>query len=183
MFSEETGRDLLDEIKHKEFKRFNSDEVAALKHEIEETKTKIDALKRIAEEGEVTMELSINFALLKAYKERNERILRAYRLFRFQKIEEHHFNKDLSLDLMIPDELVFLDEFKEISARYLDSFRHLSLNDRAPPLDFFVQILTLEDCGAVLCGDDFVELKKDRIYFLKKSDVIHLLKKNLVKIV
>lgn len=183
MLSEETGKDLLDEIKHKEFKRYNSNGVMILTREIEETKIKIDALKRIAEEREVTLELSMNFALLKSYKERNERILRAYRLFRFQTIQEHYFNKDLSQDLMIPDELAFLDDFREISTKYLENYGYLSLNDRAPPLDFFVQILTLEDCGAVLCGDDFIELKKDRIYFLKRSDIIHLLKKNFVKII
>lgn len=173
MLSEETGKDLLDEIKHREFRRFNSNGVTALTREIDETRRKIDTLKRVAEEGEVTLELSINFALLKAYKERNERILRAYRFFRFQSIQEYHFSKDIPQELMIPDELAFLDEFKEITTRYLDNYRHLTLSDRSPPLDFFVQILTLEDCGAVLCGDDFIELKKDRIYFLKRSDITH----------
>lgn len=183
MLSEATGKDLLDEIKHDEFKRFNTTEVQRVQQEITLVQAKIEDIKRIAELEEITDELSMNFALLKSYKDRLERILRAYKFFRLLKIQENHFQQRSIVESICSYEQEFLDEFIVLSDSYLKDFTHLSLNDRHPPLNFFVQILALEDCGAIMCGDDFIDLKKDRIYFLKKSDVIHLLKRKLVKII
>ena len=51
----------------------------------------------------------------------------------------------------------------------------------APPLDLYVQILTFEDCGMIWNGNNFIELQKDKIYFLKKSLISHLIVRGLVK--
>lgn len=183
MLSENTGSDLLDEMKCKELKRFNSSGVNAVEKEIEHVQTKIDEIKVMAESQVITEEISLNFALLKAYKERLERILRAYKMFRLLKVQENYFLKDPISDLLCSYEQEFVKEFSDASDDYLKRFKHLSLGDRNPPLDFYVQIASLQDCGTVMCGDDFIDLKKNRIYFLKKSDIVHLLKKKLVKII
>ncbi|KAM0681525.1 hypothetical protein GINT2_000038 [Glugoides intestinalis] len=183
MLSEATGKDLLDEIKHDDFKRFNTSEVQRVEQELAQIHAKIEDIKRIAELEEITDELSVNFALLKSYKDRLERILRAYRFFRLIKIQDNHFQQKSMASSICSYEQEFLEGFVTISDTYLKEFHHLLLSDRHPPLNFFVQILALEDCGAIMCGDDFIDLKKDRIYFLKKSDVTHLLKRKLVKII
>ncbi|ELA42747.1 uncharacterized protein VICG_00062 [Vittaforma corneae ATCC 50505] len=183
MLSEGTCKDLLDEIKHNQFKKFNTAEVASLEREMAIVQSKIDDIKLRAEVNEITESLSINFALLKAYKDRLERIHKTYKLFRLKRIQDSYFSKENVVEFLAPHELEFYKNFSDAVGEYLADFKHLALTDRHPPLDFFVQILALEDCGVVLCGDEFVELKKDRIYFLKKSDIAHLLTKKLVKVI
>lgn len=183
MLSEGTCKDLLDEMKHNQFKKFNTAEVASLEHEVAAVQSKIDDIKHQAEITEVTESLSVNFALLKAYKDRLERVHRAYKSFRLKRIRDGYFSKESLAEFLAPHEVEFYKKFSDAVGECLADFKHLALNNRHPPLDFFVQILALEDCGAVLSGDEFIELKKDRIYFLKKSDIAHLLVKKLVKII
>lgn len=183
MLTEDTCTELIDEMKYNQFKKFNTVKISALERESTIIQTKIDALKHEAEVNEVTESLSVNFALLKAYSERLERISRAYKFHRFLQITESYFSKENLTGLMTPQELEFQNEFESVAEEYLSRFKHLVLNDRHPPLSLFVQILALEDCGTVMCGDEFIELKKDRIYFLRKSDVSHLLAKKFVKII
>lgn len=184
MFFEDTGSALIDEIKEKELKKYNSKHIFALKSEIKSVDNKIEEIKHLASTmDDVTEELSVNFALLKAYKDRLLRISAAYHYYRFIKIQDSYFYKENTKQNLSLDEIELLNEFSNLADGYLKSYKHLNLSDRNPPLDFYVQILTLEDCGAVMSGNDFVDLKKDRIYFLKKSDISHLLKKSMVKII
>lgn len=183
MLSEGTCKELLDEMKYNQFKKFNTADMNALEREMNFVQGKIDALKHEAETNDVTEALSVNFALLKAYSDRLERIAKAYRFYRFQRIGDSYFSKENLRGLLAAGELEFHREFSAMADEYLSDYRHLNLNDRHPPLCLFVQILALEDCGTVMCGDEFIELKKERIYFLRKSDVSHLLTKNLVKII
>ncbi len=183
MLSERTCKDLLDEIKHNQFKRFNNAEMLNLEREMNIVQDKMDDIKAQLYKPDFPRDLTINFALLKAYKDRLERISKAYRFFRFKRIQDSYFSKENIVELCSPVETEMLSTFKNAVDEYLHDFKHLSLNDRHAPLGLFVQILALDDCGIVLTGNDFVELKKDRIYFLKKSDVAHLILKKLVKII
>lgn len=183
MFSEKSCKNLLDEIKHNQFKKFNSTEISNLEKEMANIQVKIDDIKHKAELDGVTESLSINFALLKAYNDRLERIIKAYKFYRFKKIQNSYFSKENINSFFSVQENELFSSFSSAVDSYLSKYKYLRLNDRQPPLSLFVQILALEDCGAVLCGDDFIELKKDRIYFLKKSDISHLISKNMVKII
>jgi len=183
MLSEDTGKDLLDEMKLRELKHYNSQQVNKLNREIAAVDQKMEGLKQKAEDSGVTEELSINYAMLKAYKDRLVRILKSYHLNRFFKIEDNYFAKNDIKKLLNVSELNFHGEFTKISDEYFAGYKHLLLNDRSPPLNFYVQILTLVDCGIILSGNEFVDLKKDRIYFLKKADVTHLIQKNFAKII
>lgn len=184
MFHENTGSVLLDQMKQKQLVKYNSKDVNELQNEFKIVTEKLEEIKIAASTlDDVTEELSVNFALLKAYKDRLSRIETAYHYDRFLKIQNGFFKKENMKENLSLDEIELLKNFSEITNEYLEPFKHLNLNDRHPPLDFYIQILTLEDCGAVMCENDFLDLKKDRIYFLKKSDVAHLLKKNMVKII
>lgn len=184
MLRESTGTFLLDEMKQKEITRYNSKDVFEIKNELKNVNDKIEEIKQIASTmDDITEELSVNFALLKAYKDRLLRVSTAYHFHRFIKIQESFFKKENIKENLSLDEVELLKSFSEITNAYLQPFKHLNLGDRHPPLDFYIQIMTLEDCGAVLCENEFVDLKKDRIYFLKKSDVAHLLKKNMAKVI
>lgn len=185
MFSENTGKDLLDEMKLKEIKLYNVQDINKIKSEILEIDVKIESLKNIValNDNEVTKELSANYSMLKSYKDRLIRIEKSYHFFRFLKIQKNYFlKKDIKKFLNL-NETEFEKEFSLLCNDYFEKYKHLSLADRTPPLDFYVQILTLEDCGLIISGDEFIELKKNKIYFLKKSDIIHLLDKNKIKII
>lgn len=182
MLLEDTGKELLDEIVHKTLGPYNTDQVNNLKKELDFVDKKLEALKQEAESSGITKELSINFALLKAYKDRNVRILKTYVFNRFLKIMTNYFEKNDIKGLLSASESNFESEYLNICEEYLSSSKHLDLMDRDPPLNFFVQIMTLEDCGMILNGDDFIELKKGRLYFLRKADVAHLISARLVKL-
>lgn len=161
---------------------FNTAQVSQIGAEIEYLDTKIEALKREAENTDVGEELSINFAMLKAYKERNMRILRAYLFHRMSKIQENYFDKNDIKGLLSANEINFECEYNRILEEYISDYRHLDLKNREPPLSLYVQVIPLEDCGLVMSGDDFIDLKKGRLYFLRKADIAHLVKQRLVKL-
>lgn len=183
MLSEDTGRELLDQMKQGDLRQYNTHQVGRANMEIQHVECKMDNLKHHAETSGITEELSVNFAMLKAYTERLTRISRAYHLDRLLKIEDNYFVKDDIRKFLCISEMEFDKDFNRCADDYLQEFKHLSLNDRSPPLSFYVQIQTLEDCGTVLCDDEFIDLKRDRIYFLKKADVAHLLKRKMARII
>lgn len=182
MVSENTGKKLLDEILGNKIKLYNGTHVNNLRSEMEELDHKMRLLKEDAEKHGIREELSINFSLLKSFKDRNERILKTYLFQRLLKITENFFLKENIFDMLSANELVFNQEFTDITETYLDKYRHLDLVDREPPLDFYVQIITLADCGTILNGDEFIDLKKNRLYYVKKSDIAHIINAKLVNI-
>lgn len=183
MFSEDTGRIILDEIKQKSLKHYNIDQMNKIGAEIKEVATRMSSLKSRAEVSGVTEELSVNFAVLKAYMERLQRITRAYHYYRFKHIEASLFKKEKIKNFLTTTEIDYEGEFSAMANECLEDYQGLALSYRSPPLDFYVQILTLEECGIVLCDEDFLDLKKGRIYFLKKSDVSHLVDRGAAKII
>ncbi|KAI5170500.1 GINS complex subunit 1 [Pancytospora epiphaga] len=182
MLSEDVGRELLEEMRQKQIQQYNSQRVGHLEAEIEHVNSKLEFLKRKAASSEVSESLSVNFAILKAYKDRNMRILRAYRFYRMGKIQENYFAKKDIKRLLCTDEQGFENIYNEIIDEYLDDYRHLDFRSREPPLDYYVQIVTLENCGLIMSGNSFIDLKKGRLYFLKMKDIAHLIDNKLVMI-
>jgi len=183
MLSEDLGRELLEEMKQKSLRPFNMRQVGRLEAEIEYVDAKLEALKREAAHSEVSESLSVNFAALKAYRDRDVRILRAYKFFRMRKIQDNYFDKHDIKRLLSTDEQCFENAYGDVLDGYLEDYRHLDFRSRDPPLNFYVQIMTLENCGLIMSGSDFIDLKKGRLYFLKMRDIAHLIDKKLVKIV
>lgn len=182
MLSEDVGKDIIDEIQDGRFVPYNITETEKLLNEIEFIDSKIEALKEEAQRSYINEMLSMNFAVLKSYKDRNLRLLRAYNYNRIKMIQMNYFIKNDIKSYLSASEADYESKYINILEEYLEDYKHLDLQNREPPLDLYVQILTLEDCGMVMSGDEFIELKKGRLYFLKKSEIAHLINKNLVKI-
>jgi GINS complex subunit 1 len=183
MFTESVGTELIDEMRQSDLKQYNSKGILQLKNELKMVDLRMEELKKIAETSEITEEISVNFALLKAYKDRLTRISKGYHYSRFVRIQNSYFLKDNIKNKISLDEVEMLNDFSKISNEYLRAYTHLNLNDRQPPLNHYVTIITLADCGIVLIGDHFVTLKKDTIYFLKKTDIAHLLSARMVEVI
>ena len=95
MSHENIGSALLDEMKQKHLTRYNSKDICDLKNELEFLEDKIESIKTFASSiDDITVELSVNFAMLKAYKDRLLRISIAYHFDRFCKIQDSFFKKE-----------------------------------------------------------------------------------------
>ncbi|ORD92913.1 hypothetical protein A0H76_2924 [Hepatospora eriocheir] len=127
-------------------------------------------------------EILINFALLKEYKERNDMIVNAYKFNRLLKIEDR-IHTNIDYNCLSNDEISFLKDYKFIMKEYFKKYKFLDIKNRNVSINLYVQILVLEDCGVVYTDNDFIDLKKDHIYYLKKNDINHLLKNDLIKII
>lgn len=181
MFSLNYAAEIFAEIKNSELVKYNDAAITSLNEEILYLDEEVSKLNtRVVNSNEIPDYISVNYALILKFKERNERLLQIYAFNRNMKIQDKILNKqNIDEALLSLDEIKFVEEFTSlIENSYL---RNLELTNRNPPLDFYVQIVAKEDCGAVLTGDEFVEIKKDCIYFIRKNDIAHLLEKNMVE--
>ena len=183
MLQRGTGRSLLDEMRVGLFGQYDEVELAKLDREIEYTAGIMEDMKRKASSGNINEEISINYFIIKAHHERCVRIKSAYIWNRLMRIEQNYYKKEKIRHMMNRDEMEFEKEFMEITEEYLEAYKQLDLNHRDIPLNFYVQIYTLVDCGIVMCGDELINLQKDRIYFMRRSEVAHLIDKKMAKIV
>ncbi|KAL6122858.1 hypothetical protein NUSPORA_00119 [Nucleospora cyclopteri] len=185
MFSVNFVDEILREIKHGTILKYNTVAISSLNEENEYIDSLINGLNEEASTmGDIANEISINFAILHKYKERNKRILKTYNLDRLLKINENISNHSfLDESLLSLDEVDYARCLKEIDEEYFADYDYLNVSDTKVPLDFFVQILALEDCGIIMSGDEFVDVKKDHIYFLKKTDITHLIEKKFVQVI
>lgn len=174
IFDETSGIILLEEISSKTLKKYNYEIVNKIETQIKEVQ---GLIKDIIEEIKMnkTEELMLNFAFLKFYRERCTRILKAYSFNRILLI-------DKISDLLSKEEIEIYQTISEAENSYLANFE-LNYSVKEPPIDLFIHVLCLEDCGIVFDNDECIELKKSRIYYIRKKSVEHLLKNNSLKII
>lgn len=174
VFDEVSGKILLEEISNKTLKKFNYKNVNKVKSQIDRAQFLIrDIIEKIKKNK--TDDLMLNFAFLKFYRERCTRILKAYFFNRLLMI-------DTISDLLSNDEVEIYETIKDAENRYYKIF-NFDFNKREPPIDLFIHILCLEECGVVYDKDECIELRKNRIYYIRKKSVEHLLKENSIKII
>lgn len=178
----EAGLSLLEDAKADSLRAHAQAEIKTLESENARLEARMEEIKeRVADE--ISEELSVNYIMLKYFRERNKRILRCYSFHRVQLLFDAFFSKMHVGHLLSCDEEDLARRYHAVLRDYLDSFPMLDFSAREPPIQFFVQIVTLEDCGLVMDGESLVELRKNRIYFIKRSAVMHLINEGLVQIV
>lgn len=154
--------------------------VKVIEHENEIVNSRMRYIREKIGEEDVTEEVSLNYMILKNFLNRNIRILRYYRFSKMIGLQDRLFKK---VEAHTPQEnQIYLRLKKALEARYAE-FSFLDVYENEPPLDLYVQVITLEDCGVVMDGDEFIELKKNRLYFLRKKSVEHLINMKMVEIV
>lgn len=177
----ECGSKLLRIIQTAQFSRSDEELVAEMARENKMIQEKMEWIRENTSEDDVNEEISLNYMLLKNFLNRNMRILRNYKFWRIQTVQSSVFQgKELS------EGLRHLQLGKDIrnamEQRYME-FPFLDFVEGRPPLDLYVQILTLDDCGVVMDGDEFLELKKNRVYFLRRRAVDHLIAMKLAVVI
>lgn len=184
MFSIYHSHELFLEIKDSKLNKYNVFLINNLLKEISYLDNEISKLNdQVKDVDEITNEISINYALLQKYKDRDERLYHIYHFNRIIKIQQIILDKKhMDNDLLTIDEIKFVEKFKELYDEYCIDLECIDFNNTDLPLDFYVQIIALDDCGTILSGDEFIDIIKNRIYFIKKNDIYHLIEKKLVKI-
>lgn len=178
----EAGLCLLEDIRTKSLKPYRYAEVKTLRSENEYLDEGMEGIRQEALNG-LSEELSVRYVMLKHFKERNERILRNYSFHRSRVFLDAFFLKENISHLLSQEEEEYLEKHSKILAEYMEPFGVLDFSATKPPIEFFVQIVTLENCGVVMDEGDLVELKKDRIYFVRKATIIHLINSGLISII
>lgn len=172
MYISEAGTMLLNDMRSKIKKQYNKEFFEKLIQETELLKSEMQKIKDKAQTEEITTETSLNYMLLKKHEERNERIRKTYLYHRYtNKYTDTQNEKD------------YQQEYEQLYKQYLSTMPFLSFDISEPPIEMFVTILTLRDCGVVMVGDDIIEMKGNMIYHVKKSCVKHLIDSNYAKII
>ncbi|EPR79701.1 hypothetical protein SLOPH_1803 [Spraguea lophii 42_110] len=162
------------------FKKYNKN-IKHLKTEIEHIEKKLEEFDHSIDQENITQEISIKYLLLKNKLERNKRIYKAYHFHRIKKIQEFYLNNIELENLLTETEEHYFKEYKYALKEYTSNF-DIDFYTQEPPLEYFIQIYTNDDCGIIIDGDDMIELKKDKIFYVKRKSIIHLLNTDMIKI-
>ena len=175
MFSHNFAEEMFTEIKCRNLTKYNTSVVNALVDEINYLTAHTEELNEKAiSKNEITKEIESNFVLLQSYKERNERLHKIYHFDRLLKIEEKILsNENINKEMLSIDENEFVKEFKDALSDLFNPI--LDFNNQSLPISFYVHVVALKDCGVILTGEEFVDIKKNRIYFIKRNDINHLI--------
>lgn len=173
MHIDDPGYELIQDIRTTAKKPFNSQAFNKLSKETLSFQHKMQAIKTIAENEEITTEMSINFMLLKKYEERNERIRKTYIRHRF-------LNREMCCNFT-EKECSFYKEYDSMYEEYTSEFGFY--NECSVPLKLFVRVMAVKECGVVKISDQILELEIDKVYFLRRKYVEHLISNGCLKIV
>ena len=180
------GKSLIQDCRIKDLKEFNNTDFCELNNLIKELEDELVLLKNILEnENTEDEERGINYVLMRDQLQRSIRIKRTYLFDRQSKIIDNILNGyDISDNLLSEDEKKFISDFKSNLSEYYEDYESLDINFyiEEPVLDLYIEVYCKEDCGYVMDGEEFIELKKNMIYYLKKSSVRHLISQNLIKV-
>lgn len=86
-------------------------------------------------------------------------------------------------EFMSPNERLFHDEYRKMIIDYQKSFPiDLDLlTDIDPPRDFLIEVRVLEDCGEIVSSSgEVLNLKKNHSMLVRRSDVEHLIRQQLI---
>lgn len=177
----ESGSKLLRIIQIAQFSKSDEELVAEMEEENRIIQNKMVWIRENTGEDDVNEEISLNYMLLKNFLNRNMRILRNYKFWRIQTVQSSVLQGKEPYGY-----LQYLQLCKDVKSamelRYQE-FPFIEFVEGKPPLDLYVQILTLDDCGVVMDGDEFLELKKNRVYFLRRKAVDHLIAMKLAVVI
>ncbi|KAF9761312.1 hypothetical protein NGRA_2731 [Nosema granulosis] len=163
---------LLDEICSTTFYTYNEEAVNKIQEHCKFIDSEINNIKESVGDGDIPEDVSINYIMLTFYKTRCIRILRTYHLKRILQYQDLKFNTQREKNT--------IRKIQKLEEDYLNRF-NLNYAGSVPLLSY-VKIVTEKDCGIVYDGEEMIELKKGRIYFVRRKTIEHLLKGGYIKI-
>ncbi|KAI5148964.1 GINS complex subunit 1 [Enteropsectra breve] len=183
MLSENVINNLIEEMKHGQIRSYDSSSIHKIESETKSLVSKARDLHNQPVSRSNEKEKLVNFALLKAYIDRNKRVIAAYKFHRIIWIQKSLFSKNVSETYLSEQERSIRQRMLSTTEEYLGSYGSINFFARNPIHNLFVQVLIKEDCGVLLVHDSLLELKKNHIYFLKKTEIADLIDNNLAEII
>lgn len=177
----EVAKKLLNALMSEDFCGNHEYLIKEIESENQIIKKRMEDVREKIGESEVDEEISLNYMLLKNFFSRNLRIIRTYNFTMITKIQDDVLKRKPTFSF--EKYLRLFNIFQKLIEDRFSEFRFIEVSEEEPPLDLYVQILTLDDCGVIMDGEELIELKKDKIYFLKKSIINHLINLNVIKII
>ncbi|KAM0673420.1 hypothetical protein GVAV_003112 [Gurleya vavrai] len=170
---------VINDIKSKNLKPFNT-KIDSLLTENIKLNIDLDKLKENANDDSITIEQSLNYVMLKNLMDRNTRLIKTYKYFRFKKIEKSVF-LNLELQNMNEDDIKYKNDFNDIFEKYKSNFCIDFELDM--PKDYYVNVIAIDECGSVLVDGEILEIRKGMLYYLRKKIIRHLLITGRMKII
>ncbi|KAM0687650.1 hypothetical protein COBT_001107 [Conglomerata obtusa] len=177
-------KSILSDTKSKQLKPYNSN-ITKLISQTQKLNTALTQLKSTINVESVTIEQSLQFVFLKNKIDRNTRIVKAYKFYRYKKIQDQIFEHKSFSDKMLEGMCDVDQEYKVKFEKLYDTYRNEFCIDfdLEVPVDFCVSVIAVCTCGSILVDDELVEIEKNKLYFIKKKYVKHLIDAGKMKII
>lgn len=175
----ESFSDLIKEASKKELTPFNNKLITLLDQTNAKLSAEISEIRN-TNPSSLTQKLSIKYMFLKSLFERNMKIKDFYQKSRHKKIRDKVLSKNLDKTFLTKDEREYAENYADELSNFFSFYEIFDYSVAKPPIDYFVQIFAVDDC--VFFDDDIVELKKGRMYFLKRKLVEKLIENGVVKV-
>ena len=117
---------------------------------------------------------------------RNKRCLMAYHQARVAEIQDLRWKTG---SVVPPDlkpklcdaELKFFSEYDKLVSNYMENVDVDLTADMTPPKQLLVGVRVLQDCGDILTESGPLHLKQGTSHFVRRSDVEHLIRQNMLE--
>ncbi|KAM0678183.1 hypothetical protein BDAP_001197 [Binucleata daphniae] len=170
---------LISDSLSKTFKNYNKN-YDLLKLQTDLIIEKLEHVKNNTNPENISVEESLNFLFLKNQIDRNTRILKTYKYKRCKKIENAVVNK-INLQNMCEMDIEYKKDFENLYNEYLTN---IGIEfDTELPLNFFVTIVPIKDCGCIMINNELVQLENDKMYYVKRKSIKHLIDDKKVKVI
>jgi GINS complex subunit 1 len=167
---------------------YREDTVSELINESRYLTKRLSTLSQELKPGESTEAITLSAAIHECALRRNKRILLAYSLSRFEKLKSilwslgsgsgsiqipEKISKNMS-----PQELVLKNKYQQLIGSYREGMGDLELgsNEDVPPLDTYLEVRVLVECGQVLTEEGIISFSKGSMHHLKLSQVEKLIR-------
>ncbi|KAI5180035.1 hypothetical protein NEOKW01_0364 [Nematocida sp. AWRm80] len=154
---------LLRSVSDKEYNR--------LLQEIDLKKKLLEQISVELQNNSTSKELSIGYLLQKREIERIERIQRIIKRERIREIETNRIKSE------------YLAKYQKIENKYKEYYCTLNFNNREVPVEHYVHVQVIEECGLIEMDNDLIETQKNSLYYLRKKDIQHLIYQGKMKVV
>ena len=149
---------------------------------IQEMNSLWSQLEEVIANGEGEPEATHAGYLLHFSLNRNKRVTLAYLYNRLQRILRLRWellgNKlpQSIVDNCSASERSSFEVYDKLLTEYMTSIDLDLTIDTQPPKDLYIQIRVLEDCGELQTGRDFIDLRKNSMHYLRRSDAEQFIK-------
>jgi GINS complex subunit 1 len=117
---------------------------------------------------------------------RNKRCLLAYVNYRMDVVKNLRWHTGSTVPaelkpLLDGHELNFFTNYDKNVTKYMDAIGLDLTEDMEPPRELKIEVRVLQDCGEILTETGPINLTKNSTHFVRRADVQHLIRQNMLR--